>query len=68
MKHLDQISKHVLQNALRFTGRLRVVEAPRTTGNNDKEGPRTYEPGVTIAYALDQYQGRDTANDDTRWR
>eukprot|EP00579_Thalassiosira_antarctica_P007102 CAMPEP_0201890690 /NCGR_PEP_ID=MMETSP0902-20130614/32752_1 /ASSEMBLY_ACC=CAM_ASM_000551 /TAXON_ID=420261 /ORGANISM="Thalassiosira antarctica, Strain CCMP982" /LENGTH=458 /DNA_ID=CAMNT_0048421617 /DNA_START=192 /DNA_END=1568 /DNA_ORIENTATION=+ len=55
MKRLDQISKNVLQNALRFTGRLRVVEAPRNTGNNDEEGPRTHQPGVTIAYALDQY-------------
>ncbi|KAL7536264.1 hypothetical protein ACHAXR_007033, partial [Thalassiosira sp. AJA248-18] len=58
MKRLDQISKNVLQNALRFTGRLRVVEAPRNTGNNDEEGPKTHQPGVTIAYALDQY-GKD---------
>eukprot|EP00584_Thalassiosira_punctigera_P012924 CAMPEP_0172552670 /NCGR_PEP_ID=MMETSP1067-20121228/46782_1 /TAXON_ID=265564 ORGANISM="Thalassiosira punctigera, Strain Tpunct2005C2" /NCGR_SAMPLE_ID=MMETSP1067 /ASSEMBLY_ACC=CAM_ASM_000444 /LENGTH=488 /DNA_ID=CAMNT_0013340711 /DNA_START=56 /DNA_END=1522 /DNA_ORIENTATION=- len=55
MKRLDQISKNVLQNALRFTGRLRVVEAPRNTGNEDEEGPRTHQPGVTIAYALDQF-------------
>eukprot|EP00984_Skeletonema_dohrnii_P033040 scaffold28413_cov94-Skeletonema_dohrnii-CCMP3373.AAC.1 len=36
MKRLDQISKNVLQNALRFTGRLRVVEAPR--GGIDSNG------------------------------
>ncbi|KAL7427780.1 hypothetical protein ACHAXM_001000 [Skeletonema potamos] len=34
MKRLDQISKNVLQNALRFTGRLRVVEAPRGGGGS----------------------------------
>jgi len=58
MKRLDQISKNVLQNALRFTGRLRVVEAPRNSGQPDEEGPKTHQPGVTIAYALDQY-GKD---------
>ncbi|KAL7531029.1 hypothetical protein ACHAWF_003608 [Thalassiosira exigua] len=58
MKRLDQISKNVLQNALRFTGRLRVVEAPRSTGKEGEEGPAAHQPGVTIAYALDQY-GRD---------
>eukprot|EP00571_Detonula_confervacea_P017694 CAMPEP_0172312488 /NCGR_PEP_ID=MMETSP1058-20130122/17678_1 /TAXON_ID=83371 /ORGANISM="Detonula confervacea, Strain CCMP 353" /LENGTH=449 /DNA_ID=CAMNT_0013025967 /DNA_START=87 /DNA_END=1432 /DNA_ORIENTATION=- len=58
MKRLDQISKNVLQNALRFTGRLRVVEAPRNSGNENEEGPKTHQPGVTIAYALDQY-GKD---------
>jgi len=57
MKRLDQISKNVLQNALRFTGRLRVVEAPWDATSNE-EGPRTHQPGVTIAYALDQY-GKD---------
>lgn len=60
MKRLDQISKNVLQNALRFTGRLRVVEAPRDSGNEDEEGPRTHQPGVTIAYALDQYEREGT--------
>lgn len=60
MKRLDQISKNVLQNALRFTGRLRVVEAPRESGNDHEEGPRTHQPGVTIAYALDQF-GTDDA-------
>ena len=65
MKRLDQISKNVLQNALRFTGRLRVVEAPRGDEFNNKEGeggggveeegPAAHQPGVTIAYALDQY-------------
>ena len=58
MKRLDQISKNVLQNALRFTGRLRVVEAPRNENNDKEEGPGSHQPGVTIAYALDQY-GRD---------
>lgn len=72
MKRLDQISKNVLQNALRFTGRLRVVEAPRNTDNNDEEGPKTHQPGVTIAYALDQY-GKDgtrkkkDGNADAKW-
>eukprot|EP01082_Thalassiosira_pseudonana_P015323 g14307.t1 g14307 contig9:1575907-1577489(+) len=61
MKRLDQISKNVLQNALRFTGRLRVVEAARNE-NNDEEGPADHQPGVTIAYALDQYGlGKDGA-------
>ena len=58
MKRLDQISKNVLQNALRFTGRLRVVEAPRGDdyeGGGVQEGPAAHQPGVTIAYALDQY-------------
>lgn len=57
MKRLDQLSKNVLQNALRFTGRLRVVEAPRTnpTKFNNEEGVSEHQPGVTIAYALDQY-------------
>ena len=56
MKRLDQLSKNVLQNALRFTGRLRVVEAPRSNPNSrDEEGPKEHQPGVTIAYALDQY-------------
>ena len=55
MKRLDQISKNVLQNALRFTGRLQVVEAPCNTGNNNEEGPITHQPGMTIAYAFDQY-------------
>jgi fructose-1,6-bisphosphatase I len=58
MKRLDQISKNVLQNALRFTGRLRVVEAPRgNVGSEEEEdeGPAAHQPGVTIAYALDQY-------------
>eukprot|EP00986_Skeletonema_menzelii_P021499 scaffold34757_cov257-Skeletonema_menzelii.AAC.1 len=66
MKRLDQISKNVLQNALRFTGRLRVVEAPRTTTTTsssggegeEEEGPALHQPGVTIAYALDSY-GKD---------
>eukprot|EP00574_Skeletonema_japonicum_P000810 CAMPEP_0201738668 /NCGR_PEP_ID=MMETSP0593-20130828/45375_1 /ASSEMBLY_ACC=CAM_ASM_000672 /TAXON_ID=267983 /ORGANISM="Skeletonema japonicum, Strain CCMP2506" /LENGTH=659 /DNA_ID=CAMNT_0048232895 /DNA_START=34 /DNA_END=2014 /DNA_ORIENTATION=- len=57
MKRLDQISKNVLQNALRFTGRLRVVEAPRggIDSNGEEEGPAAHQPGVTIAYALDSY-------------
>jgi len=57
MKRLDQLSKNVLQNALRFTGRLRVVEAPRTNPEkfNNEEGVSEHQPGVTIAYALDQY-------------
>ena len=56
MKRLDQLSKNVLQNALRFTGRLRVVEAPRSNPNSrNEEGPKEHQPGVTIAYALDQY-------------
>lgn len=51
----------MLQNALRFTGRLRVVEAARNE-NNDEEGPADHQPGVTIAYALDQYGlGKDGA-------
>mmetsp|Transcript_21053 Transcript_21053/g.42987 ORF Transcript_21053/g.42987 Transcript_21053/m.42987 type:complete len:506 (+) Transcript_21053:169-1686(+) len=71
MKRLDQISKNVLQNALRFTGRLRVVEAPRNDGSME-EGPADHQPGVTIAYALDQY-GRDGSRrksgsgTDPRW-
>ncbi len=71
MKRLDQISKNVLQNALRFTGRLRVVEAPRNDSNM-KESPADHQPGVTIAYALDQY-GRDGSRrksgsgTDPRW-
>lgn len=55
MKRLDQISKYVLQNALRLTGRLRVVGASRNSGNENEEGFKTHQPGVTIAYALDQY-------------
>ena len=72
MKRLDQISKNVLQNALRFTGRLRVVEAPRTSSSSSSngnemeeggeeasvEGPAAHQPGVTIAYAVDSY-GKD---------
>ena len=38
MKRLDQISKNVLQSALRFTGRLRVVEAPYVPGEDDLDG------------------------------
>ena len=38
MKRLDQISKNVLQSALRFTGRLRVVEAPYVPGEDDGGG------------------------------
>lgn len=64
MKRLDQISKNVLQNALRFSGKLLVVEAPRTTENNE-EGPAPHQPGVTIAYALDQY-GKDGMRKKTR--
>ena len=68
MKRLDQISKTILQNALRFTGRLRVVEAPRNE-NTDEEGPASHQPGVTIAYALDQYgkEGRKTRGVDEKW-
>ena len=69
MKRLDQISKNVLQNALRFTGRLRVVEAPRSSDNNDEDCsitdddcPKTHQPGVTIAYALDQYGKSSSSN------
>ena len=61
MKRLDQISKNVLQSALRFTGRLRVVEAPYVPGEDDGGGSsssaKKHQPGVTIAYALDQYGG-----------
>lgn len=68
MKRLDQISKTILQNALRFTGRLRVVEAPRNE-NTDEEGPASHQPGVTIAYALDQYgkEGMMKAGVDEKW-
>lgn len=70
MKRLDQVSKTILQNALRFTGRLRVVEAPRNE-NNDEEGPASHQPGVTIAYALDQYgtgkEGRKKRGVDEKW-
>ena len=57
MKRLDQLSKNVLQNALRFTGRLRVVEAPRSNPSkfDSEEGVKEHQPGVTVAYALDQY-------------
>jgi hypothetical protein len=53
MKRLDQICKNVLQNALRFTGRLRVVEAP--DADNEYTG---YHPRVIIAYALDDIDNR----------
>ena len=53
MKRLDQICKNVLQNALRFTGRLRVVEAP--DADNEYTG---YRPRVIIAYALDDIDNR----------
>ena len=70
MKRLDQISKTILQNALRFTGRLRVVEAPRNE-NTDEEGPASHQPGVTIAYALDQYgsgkEGKKKTGVDEKW-
>ncbi|KAL3794401.1 hypothetical protein HJC23_012938 [Cyclotella cryptica] len=70
MKRLDHISKTILQNALRFTGRLRVVEAPRNE-NSDEEGPASHQPGVTIAYALDQYgsgkEGRKISGVDDKW-
>ena len=33
-----------------------MVEAPRSNPNSrDEEGPKEHQPGVTIAYALDQY-------------
>lgn len=54
MKRLDQICKNVLQNALRFTGRLRVVEAP-DDADNEYTG---YHPRVIIAYALDDIDNR----------
>ena len=68
MKRLDQISKNILQNALRFTGRLRVVEAPRdgVDRNGEEEGPASHQPGVTIAYALDSYGKGGDDDDDTR--
>ncbi|KAL3771312.1 hypothetical protein ACHAWU_005780 [Discostella pseudostelligera] len=55
MKRLDQICKNVLQNALRFTGRLRVVEAPDNDADNEYTG---YHPRVIIAYALDDIDNR----------
>mmetsp|Transcript_4726 Transcript_4726/g.10712 ORF Transcript_4726/g.10712 Transcript_4726/m.10712 type:complete len:87 (-) Transcript_4726:426-686(-) len=39
-------------------GRLRVVGASRNSGNENEEGFKTHQPGVTIAYALDQH-GKD---------
>jgi fructose-1,6-bisphosphatase I len=56
MKRLDQICKNVLQNALRFTGRLRVVEAPSSADNNEYD--TGYHPRVIIAYALDDIDNR----------
>ncbi|KAL3815761.1 hypothetical protein ACHAXA_008811 [Cyclostephanos tholiformis] len=63
MRRLDRVSKNVLKNALKFTGRLRVVEAPPrrdecdVTYDDDCPPPvgRSYSPGVVIAYPLDQY-------------
>ena len=64
MRRLDRISKNVLTNALKFTGRLRVVEAPPREEcdvrfDDDCPPPvgKSYSPGVVIAYALDQYGG-----------
>lgn len=66
MKRLDQISKTILQNALRFTGRLRVVEAPRNEDSTE-EGPASHQPGVTIAYALDQYGSGKKSRAPDKW-
>lgn len=48
MKRLDQLSTNVLRNALRFTGKLRMVK-PAV----QEEGPAEHQPGVLIASAFD---------------
>lgn len=46
------------------------MEAPRNE-NTDEEGPASHQPGVTIAYALDQYgsgrEGRKKTGVDEKW-
>lgn len=57
MKRLDELSTIVLRNALRFTGKFRMVKAAnddtlrRRTNNISME--EEYHPGVLIASALD---------------
>lgn len=50
MKRLDQLSTNVLNNALRFTGKVAMVKTePESSG----ETPADHQPGVLIAQALD---------------
>ena len=71
MRRLDRVSKNVLKNALQFTGRLKVVEAPprdECDVEYDDDCPppvgRSYSPGVVIAYPLDQYGGGGDSGGD----
>ena len=50
MKRLDQLSTRVLRNALRFTGKVRMVTPAADVWY---EQPAEHQPGVLIASALD---------------
>mmetsp|Transcript_32718 Transcript_32718/g.48013 ORF Transcript_32718/g.48013 Transcript_32718/m.48013 type:complete len:468 (+) Transcript_32718:91-1494(+) len=65
MKKLDELSTNVLRNALRFTGKLRMVKPAMHVGEGgdhptnqsptavDESRPADHQPGVLIASALD---------------
>ena len=59
MKRLDELSTSVLRNALRFTGKFRMVKPAKdverrtSTKYPSKDRPADYQPGVLIASALD---------------
>ena len=54
MKRLDQLSANVLRNALRFTGKLKLV-APKEKTEADKEAEALgqHQPGVLLASAIE---------------
>lgn len=57
MKRLDELSTIVLRNALRFTGKFRMVKAANDDAlrrqSHDQSINEEYQPGVLIASALD---------------
>jgi len=53
MKRLDQLSTLVLQNALQYTGKCKIV-APADVIRHDTDGPDQHQPGVLLAQSTDQ--------------
>ena len=65
MKKLDKLSTLVLQNALRFTGKVATIAPARDNKSSDDstsklervveydDGPSEHQPGVLIASAID---------------
>ena len=53
MKRLDQLSANVLRNALRFTGKLKLVAPKETEADREAEALGQHQPGVLLASAIE---------------